>query len=251
MIIVNESNYGINYNARYRFYDVFKNDGSAVNISFTDEIDPAYFREVIGFGIDMAIKSLGIPFDTERFSRYIDIFRVEEYEETFKVNWDFEYSINAFGKRIVTASWVRVTYSKENETLDAVNSYDFETYEQALDFIMNYVQDILNNGVKEEEPPKYDEQLVKNLKLMHNVMMSMNNEDAYYSWIYVMPDEPSEDDFIYIASNADEYKDCEDTYYSLFKKYAKDGLYKPSEEEKQFAFDTCKKLGIPQIEVLG
>lgn len=249
-MIVNENDYGINYNARYRFYDVFKNDGSAVNISFTDEIDPAYFREVIGFGIDMAIKSLGIPFDTERFSRYIDIFRVEEYEETFKVDWDFDYTSNSYGKRIVRNSWIRVTYSKENETLDAVNSYDFETYEQALDFVMNYVQDIITNGVKGVETPTADENLVKKLKLMHNVMMSMNNEDAYYSWIYVVPDEPSEDDFIYIASDADEYKDCEDTFDSLFKKYAKDGLYKPTEEEKQFAFDTCKRLGIPQIEVL-
>lgn len=250
-MIVNESDYGINYNARYRFYDVFKNDGSAVNISFTDEIDPAYFREVVGFGIDMAIKSLGIPFDTERFSRHIDIFRVEEYEEQFKVDWDFDYKRNSYGERIVTDSWIRVTYSKENETLDANRIYDIKTYEQAVDFVMNYVQDILTNGVKKFEPPKGDENLVKNLKLMHSVMMSMNNEDAYYSWIYVVPDEPSEEDFNYIASDEDEYKDCEDTFYSLFKKYAKDGLYKPSEEEKQFAFDTCKKLGIPQIEVLN
>ena len=106
-------------------------------------------------------------------------------------------------------------------------------------------------GVELELAPNADEQLVKNLKLMHNVMTSMNNENAYYSWIYVFPDEPSEDDFIYTASDADEYKDCEDTFYRLFKKYAKDGLYRPTEEEKQFAFDACKKLGIPQIEVLN
>lgn len=251
MIIVNESNYGIDYNARYRFYDVFKNNGSAVNISFTDEIDPVYFREVVGFGIDMAIKSLGIPFDTERFSRHIDIFRVEEYEEEFKVTWNFEWKKNDFGFINITSSELRIEYRKDGETLDAVKSYDFETYKQALDFVMNYVQDILANGVKKFEPPKGDENLVKNLKLMHSVMMSMNNEDAYYSWIYVVPDEPSEEDFNYIASDADEYKDCEDTFNSLFKKYAKDGLYKPTEEEKQFAFDTCKKLGIPEIEVLG
>ena len=245
-----ENNYGVNANTRYRFYDYFSNDGSAVNIAFSDEIDPVYFRDVVGFGIDMAIKSLGIPFDTERFSRHIDIFRVGEYEEQFKVDWDFDYTTNSYGERIVRDSWIRVTYSKENETLDASNIYGIETYEQALDFIMNYVQDILNNGVKQYEPPKYDEQLLNNIKLMHNVMTSMNNENAYNFWIYVCPDEPSEDDFIYIASDEDEYKDCEDTFYSLFKKYAKDGLYRPTEEEKQFAFDTCNKLGIPQIEVL-
>ena len=151
----------------------------------------------------------------------------------------------------VAESWIRIDYKKDGEVLDVVKLYDFKTYAQALDSIMNYVQNVLNNGVKEEELPKYDEQLVKNLKLMHNVMTSMNNEDAYFSWIYVCPDEPSEDDFIYIASNEDEYKDCEGTFYRLFEKYAKDGLYRPTEEEKQFAFDACKKLGIPQIEVLN
>lgn len=254
-MIVNESDYGINYNARYRFYDVFKNDGSAVNISFTDEIDPAYFSDVITYGIDTAIETLGLPFAVETFLNnaglYIFRVEVEGYEEEFKVTWHFEWKKNDFGFKNITSSELRIEYRKDGETLDAVKSYDFEIYKQALDFVMNYVQDILTNGVKKFEPPKGDENLVKNLKLMHSVMMSMNNEDAYYSWIYVVPDEPSEEDFNYIASDEDEYKDCEDTFYSLFKKYAKDGLYKPSEEEKQFAFDACKKLGIPQIEVLG
>lgn len=248
MIIVNESNYGID-KLGYRFQDAHERDGSYITVYFTDKIDPAYFGDMILFGTDKAIEALNLPFGTE--GNYGRMYIFDDNGNEFKVSWNFEWKKNDFGFINVTSSELRIEYRKDGEWLDTVNSYDFKTYEQAVDFVMNYVQDILTNGVKGEETPNADEQLVKNLKLMHNVMTSMNNENAYSSWIYVFPDEPSEDDFIYTASNADEYKDCEDTFYRLFKKYAKDGLYKPSEEEKQFAFDTCKKLGIPQIEVLG
>lgn len=194
---------------------------------------------------------MGIPFATELNGRTLYIYRTTDYDEEFKVTWNFDTKHDLNGRRSVMSSVLRIEYYKEGKWLDTTNAYEFTTYAQALDSVMNYVQDILTNGVKGVETPTADENLVKKLKLMHNVMMSMNNEDAYYSWIYVVPDEPSEDDFIYIASDADEYKDCEDTFDSLFKKYAKDGIYKPTEEEKQFAFDTCKRLGIPQIEVLG
>lgn len=243
-----ENKYGID-KLGYRFQDVHARDGSYITVYFTDKIDPAYFSDMILFGIDKAIEALNLPLGTE--GNYGGMYIFDDNENEFKVTWHFEWKKNDFGFINVTSSELRIEYRKDGEWLDAVNSYDFKTYEQAVDFIMNYVQDILTNGVKEVETPTADENLVKNLKLMHNVMMSMNNENAYYSWIYVCPDEPSEDDFIYIASNEDEYKDCEDTFYSLFKKYAKDGLYRPTEEEKQFAFDTCKKLEIPQIEVLN
>ena len=251
-----ENKYGIDTNADYRYYDKQKRDGSSIYIAFKDKINPIYFCDVMDYGLSKAVENLGIPFAIESFLNDAGLYIFERYNsgEEFKVTWHFEYNRD-YGFITVTSSQLRVDYYKDstenNEPQDAKVVYDIKTYEQALDFVMNYVQDILNNGVKTYEPPKYDEQLLNNIKLMHNVMTSMNNENAYYSWIYVCPDEASEDDFIYIASNEDEYKDCEDTFYRLFKKYAKDGLYRPTEEEKQFALDACKKLGIADIEVLN
>lgn len=33
------------------------------------------------------------------------------------------------------------------------------------------------------------------VRAMHNIILRMNNEEAYMLWIHQMPDEPSEDDF--------------------------------------------------------
>ncbi len=42
---------------------------------------------------------------------------------------------------------------------------------------------------------------LNNVKLMHNTMIDMNNENAYFTWIYIMPDEPMEDDFEWFAED--------------------------------------------------
>lgn len=39
------------------------------------------------------------------------------------------------------------------------------------------------------------------LKRMHNVMMNIDNEDYYMAWIYIMPDQPTEEDFLDIAED--------------------------------------------------
>ena len=39
------------------------------------------------------------------------------------------------------------------------------------------------------------------LKRMHNVISNISNEDYYMAWIYIMPDEPTEEDFIDIAED--------------------------------------------------
>ena len=36
---------------------------------------------------------------------------------------------------------------------------------------------------------------LNNVKLMHNSMIDMNNENAYMAWIWEMPDCPIEEDF--------------------------------------------------------
>ena len=47
-----------------------------------------------------------------------------------------------------------------------------------------------------------------NAKLMHETMLCMNNEMAYYHWIYEMPDCPCEDDFEWFAEDEERYMEC-------------------------------------------
>lgn len=68
----------------------------------------------------------------------------------------------------------------------------------------------------------------KNLELvkaMHTVIQAMNNEEAYCSWIYTVPDMPSEDDFIDIASNTDDMDDVCGVFTALIKHYGEDGYF--------------------------
>ena len=77
---------------------------------------------------------------------------------------------------------------------------------------------------------------LKNVKLMHNTMIDMNNENAYMAWIWEMPDCPYEDRYMELY-----------TYFTkLLKRYAKDGLFRPSESVQKFVSD----LGI-EIEILN
>ena len=47
---------------------------------------------------------------------------------------------------------------------------------------------------------------VKLLKEMHNYIIEMGDEDIYETWIAIcVPDEPTEDDFEYIAENDEEW----------------------------------------------
>lgn len=81
------------------------------------------------------------------------------------------------------------------------------------------------------------EQKLHNVKMMHEIMLSMNDENAYDSWIYTMPDEPSEDDFAWFAEDEDEYAELLETFDRLYNRYCKYGLYKPAPEAIQFLKD--------------
>lgn len=61
---------------------------------------------------------------------------------------------------------------------------------------------------------------INQLKAMHELMCEANDEYIYMAWIYVMPDCPSEDDFLYIAMNDELYNECFDLFVKLI---AKDG----------------------------
>lgn len=61
---------------------------------------------------------------------------------------------------------------------------------------------------------------IRQLKAMHELMCEANDENIYMSWIYLVPDCPSEEDFEYIAINDEEYNECFDKFVRLI---AKDG----------------------------
>lgn len=92
---------------------------------------------------------------------------------------------------------------------------------------------------------KYEIRL-NNVKLMHDTMIDMNNESAYMAWIWEMPDEPMEEDFEWFAEDEDRYIELYNYFMKLLKRYAEDGLYKPSESVQNFV----SKIGI-EIEILN
>ena len=59
---------------------------------------------------------------------------------------------------------------------------------------------------------------VNQLKAMHALICEANDENIYMAWILTMPDEPSEDDFKYIALHEELYDDCWECFRSLVKK---------------------------------
>ena len=82
---------------------------------------------------------------------------------------------------------------------------------------------------------------LENVMLMHETILSMNNENAYFSWIYRMPDEPTIEDFNDFAEDEEEYMELYLYFNKLFKRYIKDGLFLPTDEVIDFA----NSFGIP------
>lgn len=68
---------------------------------------------------------------------------------------------------------------------------------------------------------------------MHYLVCNLGDESAYYKWTYIVPDCPTVDDFIDIASldgitpgdENDLFKNAVDSFKSIWEKYGKDGLY--------------------------
>ena len=87
---------------------------------------------------------------------------------------------------------------------------------------------------------KYFDNRVENIKLMHETMLCMNNENAYMRWIYDMPDCPSEWDIEDIAEDMTAYLDLVKTFISIVKRYGGAGLVAPS----RAVYDFQMKLGL-------
>ena len=59
---------------------------------------------------------------------------------------------------------------------------------------------------------------VKQLAAMHELMCQANDEYIYMSWINLMPDGATEEDFKYIALDDEQYNECFDFFVKLIKK---------------------------------
>lgn len=59
---------------------------------------------------------------------------------------------------------------------------------------------------------------ITQLKAMHELMTEANDEGIYMSWIYLMPDCPSEEDFESIAIDDKQYNECFDKFVKLIAK---------------------------------
>ena len=53
------------------------------------------------------------------------------------------------------------------------------------------------------------------LKAMHDLMRECNDEGIYFTWILLMPDAPTEDDFRDIALDESQYNECFDLFLKL------------------------------------
>ena len=59
---------------------------------------------------------------------------------------------------------------------------------------------------------------ISQLKAMHNLMCEANDEHIYMTWIYLVPDCPSNQDFIDIALSDESYNEAFDLFVKLIAK---------------------------------
>ena len=63
------------------------------------------------------------------------------------------------------------------------------------------------------------------MKAMHTIVCALNNEDAYYEWINLVPDEASNEDLEDIAQDDWLFKDACETFRRIMNEYADDEFY--------------------------
>ena len=63
------------------------------------------------------------------------------------------------------------------------------------------------------------------LKAMHTIIMSMNDEQAYMSWIYLIPDQADDEDLLMCAEDEEIFADACTKFRSLIRDYGGSGFY--------------------------
>ena len=131
---------------------------------------------------------------------------------------------------------VEVTYEDDNKLHWWHGHYGrpakFSTTEQYMESLAAMASDFVKTDEEKraEDEKEARQEMAKRIdwvRLAHETMKSMNNEEAYYSWIYTVPDEPWMDDFEDIAEDISEFEHVKKRFYDLYEEYGKDGLYKP------------------------
>lgn len=64
---------------------------------------------------------------------------------------------------------------------------------------------------------------LSNLKKMNDIILRINNEEAYATWIMYVSDEATEDDLKDIAEDVDDYDEVVDIFIRIIYKYGSDG----------------------------
>ena len=83
---------------------------------------------------------------------------------------------------------------------------------------MNYIA--LQKAQKEPNLTPAEKERYDTLTAMHHLVMCMNDETAYMTWIWSVPDEASAYDLADIAKEKDEFDGVVRLFKKLWKKYA-------------------------------
>ena len=89
--------------------------------------------------------------------------------------------------------------------------------------------------------------------ILNQIIQSLNDEEAYYGeWISIWPDETIVDvnDAISFFGEEEDFKELEDLFKKVYKKYHRSGLFRPTGEAEALAHKYDKELGLPQIHVI-
>lgn len=71
----------------------------------------------------------------------------------------------------------------------------------------------------------YNNERADFVRSMNNIMVHMNDEDAYMKWIQVVPDGATQDDFEAIANNEELFDSTVYLFKDLMDRYMKNGIY--------------------------
>lgn len=66
---------------------------------------------------------------------------------------------------------------------------------------------------------------IRKLKAMHEMVLNIDNEEYYMTWIYTIPDEPSKEDFEDIAEDIETYNEAEELFKRLIVKAIKNNEF--------------------------
>ena len=71
----------------------------------------------------------------------------------------------------------------------------------------------------------YNNERADFVRSMNNIIIHLNDEDAYMNWIQVVPDGATQDDFESIADDEELFDDVVYLFKDLMERYMKNGIY--------------------------